>query len=519
MDMKVKLILLVLIALFYSCSSDDNNNDDSGNGNNNTFEITFQNSSFSGSVLVTYTDGTSQTGQFENGKCNLPKTESGNKTIASLQPQNQNIILIGRKEGTPINLNYNNGTLLHRVAVGGFVPIGSYAEFQLINSNSTTLSNSYKMETDLDFMNLNWTPIGNTDVFLGNFNGANFKIENLKVTETHASALFNMVSNSTISNITVKTGTIKTTAVQYGAAAGLVVSASTNVIIDNCVNYASIESNGRVAGIVVAGANVTNCINYGNLKTNGSGIGGVALFASILNNCHNYGELISNNNIGDSSGGVVGECFEISNSSNFGNIVSTGNGTGNPYYVGGVAGKVNTTIKGCFNRANITSSGIAGGIIGSNQIDIISIENCYNIGNITTTSYAGGGIAGILLAYQQITNLKNCYNTGGITSNSQTGGLVGRIVQVNQNNLSITNNYWRDLTSDNANYAIGYLETANSGVVGIPSNIGCSIFSTISWPSASQGWNIGNGTNNAYWKTLGSWNNGNPTYPKLWFEE
>jgi hypothetical protein len=47
------------------------------------------------------------------------------------------------------------------------------------------------------------------------------------------------------------------------------------------------------------------------------------------------------------------------------------------------------------------------------------------------------------------------------------------------------------------------------------------MFSNDAWPilAAHQQWGTGDGSGDGkYWKTLGNWNNGNPVYPKLWYE-
>jgi hypothetical protein len=50
-------------------------------------------------------------------------------------------------------------------------------------------------------------------------------------------------------------------------------------------------------------------------------------------------------------------------------------------------------------------------------------------------------------------------------------------------------------------------------------------FSSTAWPAVgseagkSSQWGIGDGSGSGkYWKIIGSWNNGNPAYPKLWWE-
>lgn len=529
--MKKIIFIITIISLFISCSNDDNS--ENGNGTN-IFEINFQNSSFTGSVLVTYTDGSSKSGQFENGKCILPKTESGNKTIASIQPQNQNIILIGRKEGSTINLNYNNGNLQHRVPINGFIPIGSYAEFQLINSNSNTLSNSYKMEADLDFMNINWTPIGfdYQNIFTGTFDGDNYEISNLKVIADKFAGLFGYINNS-IKNIVVKSGSVKTTTTDsnFGMSGGIVSRVSSNsnnyVEISNCINYAFVEGN-YVSGIVfdgIYGAGnslyISDCKNYGEIigKHAVSGIAGVC---QTIINCHNYGDLSIITGGALSSGGVVGNVYSnglISDCSNSGNIDGS---AGSYSSVGGIVGYSTSSIISCFNKGNIniTSAVKTGGIVGDFLcLGSVFVANCYNSGSITSnnSSIGTGGIIGYINGNNnsQSFSVKYCYNIGSLNSNSNS--YVGSIIGFASfySNFNSIANYWKDITNDNATNAIGYLVIGSSTGA---SNIGCTQFSSTSWPSVAQGWLVGNGINDQVWKSLGGWNNGNPEYPKLWYE-
>ncbi|KAA6312623.1 hypothetical protein EZS27_036475, partial [termite gut metagenome] len=46
-------------------------------------------------------------------------------------------------------------------------------------------------------------------------------------------------------------------------------------------------------------------------------------------------------------------------------------------------------------------------------------------------------------------------------------------------------------------------------------------FSSSAWPASDSGknWGVGtSGTDGVYWKSIGSWNGGTPTYPTLYWE-
>jgi hypothetical protein len=95
-----------------------------------------------------------------------------------------------------------------------------------------------------------------------------------------------------------------------------------------------------------------------------------------------------------------------------------------------------------------------------------------------------------------------------VSGSSNVGGVCGYL----STPLSITACYWKYIPDDDADYGIG-----NSA-----SNTGTTTFAPGAWPTTEthQQWGTGNGSGDGkYWKSLGSWNSGNPVYPTLWFEE
>jgi hypothetical protein len=627
--MKVKFFFIVftLLCLLHSCSRSDDRSSDGDNPNGGDFTtITFENSTFTGSVLVTYTDGSSENATFEDGVCEIPLSGE-DKTIAKIQPQDQNNILIGRKEGTPIILNYNNGVLQHRVQMNGFIPIGTYAEFQLINN---ALANNYKLEYDLDFMNLQWMPLGGAygNGFSGEFDGNNQEISNMKIQSNSnegSSGLFRKVSSGgKISNLTIRSGSIQTPDTYLGSIAG---SIDNNTIISNCTNYADIlitvnDSYERYAGGITGGGDgiVSNCKNYGNVQ--GTYASGIAFLSATAANCHNYGDITGKNETYGITRGSASDCSNegvitlngtnenlryiagicrsnTTNCTNSGEInvsITNASSYNGWVYVGGIAyngqaqnshnsGNINITtpnngstvvnvttggivaisdaVINCSNIGNITINSVShsssvGGIVGDGRG---FVNSCFNTGNINrngpNSSYSIGGIVGFWYGNDSNMELHSCYNKGNIEAYSSStqpsynrfvGGILGQISYVNgtlhnsynigsikggnfnggliglltfDSFITISNNYWEDLATDNAQYATGGISYYINGYYGINpgNNSGASFFSATTWPSVSQGWNVGNGTGNAYWKLLGSWNNGNPIYPKLWFEE
>jgi uncharacterized protein YjdB len=162
-------------------------------------------------------------------------------------------------------------------------------------------------------------------------------------------------------------------------------------------------------------------------------------------------------------------------------------------YVGAFVGNVNSgtaSISGCFNNASVTGTAHSiGGIIGGAFGGQATVTACYNTGAVTSIDHWWvGGIAGY-----SITAIA-CYNTGVITGDGRgnTGGIVAQA---------------------GTKTACYVKDPVNTG--------GGTAFSATAWPStaANAEWGTGDGSGSGkYWKDLGGWNGGSPTYPKLFFE-
>jgi hypothetical protein len=119
--------------------------------------------------------------------------------------------------------------------------------------------------------------------------------------------------------------------------------------------------------------------------------------------------------------------------------------------------------------------------------------------------------------------LSACYNTGSVTSSSDSDNdlLFGGVVGFTTAGLSpIHANYWHDDSADTAVWGIG-TDPGHTGALPA-TNTDAAPFSSTGWPTTGTHtqWGIGNGSGDGtYWKSLGSWNGGNPKYPKLWYED
>ena len=97
--------------------------------------------------------------------------------------------------------------------------------------------------------------------------------------------------------------------------------------------------------------------------------------------------------------------------------------------VAALAGSIrNSTIRNCYNKANISGSSITGGITGMIGGPNI-IESCYNTGCIQA-SVTAGGIVGYGASDSSNSVIRNCYNSG-----SGSPGIVGTI---NANSTGVT---------------------------------------------------------------------------------
>ncbi|MDR0834163.1 MAG: T9SS type A sorting domain-containing protein [Candidatus Symbiothrix sp.] len=373
-------------------------------------------------------------------------------------------ILIGRKTDETIILNITaDGMLAFRDAdANGYIPIGSYSEFQLINAvaGANGADRKYKQEADLDLMSEEWMPIGTGKVspvgggyvtsnsnFFGEFDGSTYTIANLSVTGSNRYVgLFGYVGpEGRVSNVHIISGNVSG---EYYV--GGVCGVSFNGTITACYNTATIHGDEYVSGVcgfngqfnpggnvVDLGGIITACYNTGAI--NGgyyvSGICGYSAYGTIINASYNIGAV-----------------------------------KGNYHHIGGVCGHNYGSMTACYNMGTIEGDDAIGGVCGFNGFN----------GDITA-----------------------CYNTGVINGGRYVGGVCG----FSDIGASITACYWKS-------------GTASQGVANGTTTT--FVFSNSAWPSTDDNaeWGVGNsdGTSGNYWKTLGTWNDNNSVYPQLWFE-
>ena len=378
-------------------------------------------------LKVTFTDGSTEdiyVSSFTAVEFTLNYPTKTIRYIQALSPVVLNggvNVLIGRKANETIKLSFNgSGTraLQHRAAVGGFIPIGSYAEFQLINSSASTLNKNYKQEGYLDFMNEEWTPIGNnTTPFIGQYDGNDYLINNLKIDRSADwyIALFGCVgddsNNGFINRVHVGSGNVKGNT-YVGGICGYLGSGS----VTYCSNAAAVTGYrsraGGVCGIVMS-ASVSHCSNSGTIvgvDAVGGVIGCIWRADAEVTFCSNSGRVEGTG----FTGGVVGDVMDgaLHTSYNLGTVVGTGS-------TGGVVGYHNggAFLYASYNAGGVNGSGgqYSGGVVGNGTGTIIA---CYNTGNCLGNATNSGGIAAIAHPARPFIA---CYNTG----TGWTYGLVG----------------------------------------------------------------------------------------------
>lgn len=253
-----------------------------------------------------------------------------------------------------------------------------------VNNGDSHVNKIVVLDDDIDLMNENWLPIGDTtNKFSGIFEGNGYRISRLKIDNTASNqGLFGYTSNATIKNFYVDD--VDVTA---GGYAGALI--------------------GRMSGGIVERVSVTN----GKIKA-ASNCGGLIGYVS-------SGTVIKINSSlkVDSTGSSVGGLIGQSANSNISECFSTGNvdATGSTFTGGligaisGTTGKVTNCFASGYSKSKNTGGMYSGGIIGNlPDSSSIAISNVYARGEITAT-YSG-------TAATQVTS-------GGIVGGSGSGNI------------------------------------------------------------------------------------------------
>lgn len=232
---------------------------------------------------------------------------------------------------------------------------------------------------------------------------------------------------------------------KVGGIAGSVAGTKKEIIVKNCTNEGTVESQESVAGGIVGEAckssyeaNISYCLNEGSVSGVGinGGIVGVSGSDAVVEYCYNKGTAV-----GNGAGGVIGE-----NGGTLRLCVNSGIISADSYAGGlcGVQREDNAKIQQCYNSGSVSSKNMAGGIVGDNYKRVAS---CYNIGGITATVYAGG------ITGRNNSTIESCYNLGKVVGDAGSGQIVGL------NKSVLSNVFW---STDNGSLAAGTTDTLTS---------------------------------------------------------
>lgn len=217
----------------------------------------------------------------------------------------------------------------------GEVNITTAAELAWLAQQSQLFKNyTFKLTTDIDLNNHEWTPIGSKRTFNGTFDGQGHTVSNLKCTTSRYGGLFADIANATVKNV--------------------IVSGSVSFNTGNGVCQL-----GGIVAYVTDNSTITDCTNQCTIAATGSGnkcnVGGIAGYVANQN---------SNSNIN----------ITISNNTNTGTVSDNGK---TDSYVGGIIGAATAT-----NSSSIT---LTGNSYSSGTPSNVCIGYCYmmNSGTIT----------------------------------------------------------------------------------------------------------------------------------------
>lgn len=225
---------------------------------------------------------------------------------------------------------------------------------------NNSLSSYYKQMNDIDCTGVTFTSIGNgSSPFSGTFDGQNYAISNLSVTDSSYAGLFGLTDTATVQNTRITSGTITTTS---GYAGGIIARAGADTTLSHSSSQVSLSGGGSMGGLVgysySGGLTIQNSFFNGTLTSTGGYTGGVIgniyTGTNTITNTYSAGTLTQTSSA--YFGGIAGamnDSTTISNSYTSVTLVTTGT----TYSGGLVGGFFNGTVTNSFSSATITGSG------------------------------------------------------------------------------------------------------------------------------------------------------------------
>ena len=365
-----------------------------------------------------------------------------------------------------VKVTANNPTGYSYSSVGGVIGLTTSSTVTgCVNNGAVTSDMQYTGGVTGYLYNSSLTDCTNN----GFISGANTNVAGI-VGWTFSSTIANCVNTSDINNSGDYTGGIIGHPLYYntidscynsgdinagGYAGGIIGYLGSYSTLSNSVNTGNVTFTYRYTGGVVGfdyASTMTNCVNYGKVSSSHNYCGGVVgtVYTSTSSGLTNYGDVENTSTDGTYLGGVAGQVYKsgtLSDSYNYGNVTSSA------LYTGGVAGIVNSTstlsssasfgpvsttgdytagvasatnggtVTGCYNVADVTSTGnYAGGVLGVSNSSSDNIINSYNLGDVSATGSYVGGVCGSITGY-----VNNVYCAGNVSGGSYVGGMAGTV--------------------------------------------------------------------------------------------
>lgn len=267
----------------------------------------------------------------------------------------------------------------------GYKVIDNVDKFNTIASNASL---NYVLTRDLDFTDINFTPI---PTFSGTFEGRGNTLSNITLNITDGNGGIFAVNEGTIQNLIVEGATVTKESVFGGNSNGLGVIVGTNAksikgctVINSAIKVKITDEGniGLIAGFNKGTGSVTECTVEGSSSVK-------TMEGTNYKSC--IGGLIGK------SLGSVKYSFVKSCDISYDYLATNKTGAN----IGGLIGQLNTSIKGCYAKTTIyanTKGCTIGGLLGAYYIAGSStLEGCYAIGNITLSSNSvDNSLAGLI---------------------------------------------------------------------------------------------------------------------------
>lgn len=284
-----------------------------------------------------------------------------------------------------------------------------------------------ELTSDIDFTGVEIKALCDDDdmAFYGDFNGNGKTIKgiNASVSEDYSGAVIASTGKTAYIHDFIVEGSVTSSASYSGGVVGTLLGELSNVVSNLSVTSTGEYCPGGVVGYAY-GASITNCAYGGAMAASGAYSGGIAGFISYttVSDCVNNGSVSST---GRYASGLVGYAYYYSGISQ---CVNNGTITGSQNYAAGIVGYsyYYPTLTSCFNRGTvaITKNGAVGasGVVAFAYAS--TITGCTNQGEVSSTGSYNGGVVAYADAYCTIADCVND-SSGSINGAGYIGGVAG----------------------------------------------------------------------------------------------